>query len=808
LYDESAPPTCGDSYLNGPGMQNSITELLSTLLRDALGKAGLPVPDDVLWEVPREESHGDYATNVALALARPARKAPREIAEAIRKNFPVSPMVSTLEVAGPGFLNVSLAADWCAGALQEILAAGERYGTTVSAPRRRVLLEFVSANPTGPLVIVNARAAAVGDALARILRSQGMAVECQFYVNDAGNQFEALARSVDVRLRQVLGETAELPENAYPGEYLVDLVKEWLATDAAAMRALATRPEAERVELLGRKAVDSMVAGQRQVLESYGTRFESWTHEQGHVRDAGLPERAIAALTAAGHTYEQDGALWFRSTAFGDDKDRVLRKSDGELTYFGVDVGFHHFVKFGRSDLVVDLIGPDHHGYVSRITAAMRALGHPPESFDVLVVQLVTLLRDGEPVRMSKRRGEFVLMEELLEEVGRALHLPHAPPRQPARLRSRRGHPAVGGQSGLLRPVRPRARLQPLPHRGRAEGRDPFLGSGRLPAAPPRRRAAAHQAAPAVPEPRRRSRAGPRAPPRRVLPDGARRPLSPVLQGPPRDHGRAGADPGAPRPRGRGGTGSAQRSRPARRLRAGEHVTSMRPTARGRSRGGPGRAQWIVLLTASALILVLTFALGVLVGRQWSRPVAMTASAEAGARKTIPPGKRGGLSSADVEPVPSVDQKLTFYQTLTAPLGRSSADASQRNADKTRPATPRAEPVASPPPSRSTGHGETLIEKPVPPEAKAGVDAAQATAEASGPWSVQAGAFKTRAQADGLERQLRQAGFDAYVTQASGEDGQTRFRVRVGTFKNKPEAQRMADRMRAERSVAAFVAPK
>jgi len=239
----------------------------------------------------------------------------------------------------------------------------------------------------------------------------------------------------------------------------------------------------------------------------------------------------------------------------------------------------------------------------------------------------------------------------------------------------------------------------------------------------------------------------------------------------------------------------------------------MRPTARGRGRGRPGRAQWIVLLTASALIMGLTFALGVLVGRQWSRPVAMTASAEAGARKTIPPGKRGGLSSANVDPVPSVDQKLTFYQTLTAPLGRGAADASQRNEDKTRPAaepaTVRAEPVASPPPpSRSTGHDETLIEKPASPEGKAGADVARPTAEASGLWSVQAGAFKTRAQADGLERQLRQAGFDAYVTQAPGEDGQVRFRVRVGTFKNKAEAQRMADRMRAERSVAAFVAPK
>src|SRR5712692_931553 len=178
-------------------MQNSITELLSKLLRDALVKAGLPVPDDVIWEVPREESHGDYATNVAMALARPARKAPREIAEAIRKNLPPSPMVSKLEVAGPGFLNVSLASDWCEEALKEILAAGDGYGTSQTATSGRVLLEFVSANPTGPLVIVNARAAAVGDALARILRSQGMAVECQFYVNDAGNQFEALARSVD-----------------------------------------------------------------------------------------------------------------------------------------------------------------------------------------------------------------------------------------------------------------------------------------------------------------------------------------------------------------------------------------------------------------------------------------------------------------------------------------------------------------------------------------------------------------------------------------------------------------------------------
>jgi len=400
-------------------MQNSITELLTRLLKEALDKAGLPAPDDVAWEVPREESHGDYATNAALALARVARKAPRQIAEAVKTHFPHSPMVAKLEVAGPGFVNVFLAPDWCAEALKGILADGARYGRSQVGQGKRILLEFVSANPTGPLVIVNARAAAVGDALARILRSQGHAVECQFYVNDAGNQFQALARSVDVRLRQALGEAAELPESSYPGEYLVDLVTKWLASDPAGMRAVAASPEGQRIERLGRMAVADMVAGQRAVLEAYGTRFDSWAYEQADVRETQLPERAIAALEAAGHTYEQDGALWFRSTSFGDDKDRVLRKSDGELTYFAVDIAFHHFAKFGKAEWAIEFFGPDHHGYIERMKAAMEALGHPPERFDVLIVQLVTLLRDGQPVRMSKRRGEFVLMEELIEEVGK-----------------------------------------------------------------------------------------------------------------------------------------------------------------------------------------------------------------------------------------------------------------------------------------------------------------------------------------------------------------------------------------------------
>jgi len=400
-------------------MHLDITEHLARALREALTRAGLPSPESVAWEIPRDERHGDYATNAALALARPARKAPKAIAEAIAANFPPTPAVERVEVAGPGFLNVFLRPEWCREALRQILRAGAAYGTSAAESGARYLLEFVSANPTGPLVIVNARAAAVGDALARILRAQGAAVTTQYYVNDAGNQFQALAASFEVRLRQALGEDAPMPAEGYPGEYLVDLAREYRERDEAGARAALGLPEPARRERLGRYAVREMVREQRRVLEQYGTSFDRWVHEADDVRAAGLPERAIEALAAAGYTFEQDGALWFRSPDLGDDKDRVLRKSDGDLTYFAVDVGFHHFQKFAGADRVVDFLGPDHHGYVGRIRAAMEALGHPRERFDVIIVQLVTLLRDGQPVRMSKRRGEFVLMEELLEEVGK-----------------------------------------------------------------------------------------------------------------------------------------------------------------------------------------------------------------------------------------------------------------------------------------------------------------------------------------------------------------------------------------------------
>jgi arginyl-tRNA synthetase len=403
----------------------SVTERLSEGVRSALAKAGLPEPDACLWEVPRQAEHGDYATNTAMVLAKAARRPPRQIAELIVQHFPSLPEVERIEVAGPGFLNVVLSPAWCAASLRDVLATGEAFGRGDSLREQRVRLEFVSANPTGPLVIVNARAAAIGDALARLLRGQGAQVTAEYYINDAGTQFEALARSFEARVRQALGEDAPLPENGYPGEYLIDLAQQYvrefgLRTPGDFAKHLGdAAKDRHHVEALGRYAVDHIVAGQRRILADYGVHFDAWTSEMQHVRQGGWPERVIAELTARGLTYESEGAVWFRSTDFGDDKDRVLIRSNGELTYFGVDVANHHFIKFPQADRVVDLVGPDHHGWVERMRAAMKSLGHPAEAFEVLIVQLVTLLRDGQPVRMSKRRGEFVLMEELLEEVGR-----------------------------------------------------------------------------------------------------------------------------------------------------------------------------------------------------------------------------------------------------------------------------------------------------------------------------------------------------------------------------------------------------
>jgi arginyl-tRNA synthetase len=402
-------------------MATRVTERLTEAVEAALTRAGLPQAEGCAWEVPRLVEHGDYATNVALVLAKAARRPPRQIAELIAAHFPTLPEVARVEVAGPGFINVTLAPAWYATALRDVLDAGAAWGRGESLRGQRVRLEFVSANPTGPLVIVNARAAAVGDALARLLRAQDALVTTEYYVNDAGTQVEALARSLEARVRQALGQPAAVPDNGYRGEYLIELAQDYVTergAGSAAPKELSL-PEPDRLEHFGRWAVARLVEQQRRVLGGYGVEFDVWTSEQRDVRDRHLPEKALDELAARGLIHTHEGAVWFRSPQFGDDKDRVLRRTSGELTYFAVDVANHHYVKFAGADRVINLFGPDHHGYVPRLQAAMEALGHPREAFEVLIVQLVTLLRDGQPVRMSKRRGEFVLMEEVGRDAAR-----------------------------------------------------------------------------------------------------------------------------------------------------------------------------------------------------------------------------------------------------------------------------------------------------------------------------------------------------------------------------------------------------
>src|SRR3989442_11867990 len=247
-------------------MARSVTDRLSEGVRTALAQAGLPAPEACAWEVPRQAEHGDYATNTALVLAKTARRSPRQVAELIVKHFPRLPEVERIDVAGPGFLNVVLSPSWCATALREILAAGDDYGCGDALQGRRIRLEFVSANPTGPLVIVNARAAAIGDALARLLRAQGARVTTEFYVNGAGNQFEAVACSFEARVRQEFGESAALPPNGYPGEYLIDLAKRYREEGGGLLNGA---PEHERIEHFGRYAVTRLVEAQRLLLHYY-----------------------------------------------------------------------------------------------------------------------------------------------------------------------------------------------------------------------------------------------------------------------------------------------------------------------------------------------------------------------------------------------------------------------------------------------------------------------------------------------------------------------------------------------------------
>ena len=366
-------------------------------------------------EVPQRKEHGDYSSNAALLLAREAGRPPREVAEAILRHFGCEgTWVERAEVAGPGFINFFLKPGWLYRTLEVIAAGGAGYGRSDYGRGRKVQVEFVSANPTGPLVVVGARAGAVGDALANLLDAAGYRVQREYYINDAGHQVAVLGRSLEIRFRQLLGEDIPLPEDAYPGEYLVEVARELLAEKGPGF----LHPEEGRLERFSSYAVERMLRDIRRELDDYGVRFDVWFSEASLHR-AGALQEVLDLLRARGYVYEREGALWLRTTLFGDDKDRVLVKADGEATYFLADIAYHRD-KFRRGfEKVIDIWGPDHHGYIPRMQAAMRALGYPEGSLEVLIVQMVRLFKEGSPVRMSKRAGDIVLMADLLEEVGR-----------------------------------------------------------------------------------------------------------------------------------------------------------------------------------------------------------------------------------------------------------------------------------------------------------------------------------------------------------------------------------------------------
>ncbi len=364
---------------------------------------------------PRQEAHGHFSTNCAMVMASRLKMRPREVAQHLARPLQGHPLFSRVEVAGPGFINFFVADGVWQEALKEMVARGEGYGRSQAGRGTRVLVEFVSANPTGPLHVGHGRGAAVGDSLARILEAAGYQVTTEYYVNDAGNQMRTLGLSVLLRYRELLGEEIEFPKECYQGDYIVEIaagLKEELGD------GLLHLPEEEAVARCRERAVEEIMAGIREDLEAFDVRFQNWFSELTLHRE-GLVEKALAELEAAGHLYEKDGALWFRSTAFGDEKDRVVRRSNGELTYFAADIAYHREKLRRGFDLLVDIWGADHHGYVPRVRAAMEALGGRPEALKVLLVQLVSLLEAGEKRAMSTRAGEFVTLRQVVEEVGK-----------------------------------------------------------------------------------------------------------------------------------------------------------------------------------------------------------------------------------------------------------------------------------------------------------------------------------------------------------------------------------------------------
>lgn len=401
-------------------IRESLEAVLYQALSSAVQAGALPleeVPQPTL-ERPREEGHGDWACTVAMRLAKAARMNPRQIAQILVDNLPKNELIETVEIAGPGFINLTLANSVFQNVIAEVRAQGSDYGKSTLPKPCKVDLEYVSANPTGPMHVGHGRWAALGDSIARVMRHAGYDVDEEFYINDQGNQMNVFADSLVVRYQQALGQDVEMPEASYGGGYVKELAQQIIDRDGD--KWLSVDPDERRHEFreMGYKA---MMENVKETLEIFGNHFDTWFSERSlFVADEEgktKVDRAFEVMKDKGYIFEQDGATYFRSTAFGDEKDRVLIKTNGELTYFMSDVAYHYDKMQRGYDHLIDIWGADHHGYIPRCQAMMAAWGYP-DALEVVLGQLVTLFRDGQQVRMSKRTGEMITFRELIDEVG------------------------------------------------------------------------------------------------------------------------------------------------------------------------------------------------------------------------------------------------------------------------------------------------------------------------------------------------------------------------------------------------------
>lgn len=399
-------------------VRDILIDMLIAAVSPLLEKEGLPAlpPSSIELVIPKSPEHGDYATNVAMSLTRQLKRKPRDIASELVERLPIDgSILAKVDIAGPGFINLFIKPGAWHAILEEINLRPDSFGRGTIGNGKRVQVEFVSANPTGPLHIGHGRGAATGDVMANILVACGFDVQREYYINDAGNQMDTLGASLYYRYQELLGETIDFPDNHYRGDYMKEL--------AAAFRQkvgdqFVGKSLQEVLPVFTKFAADSILDGIRDDLAVFGVSFDEWFSERSlHAQDA--VATTIASLRAAGHIYESEGATWFRSTTFGDEKDRVVIRANGVSTYFAADLAYHKN-KYDRGfDTVIDIWGADHHGYVPRMMAGVEAMDRERSDLHVILIQLVNLLRAGKPVAMSTRAGEFVTLREVIDEVGK-----------------------------------------------------------------------------------------------------------------------------------------------------------------------------------------------------------------------------------------------------------------------------------------------------------------------------------------------------------------------------------------------------